>query len=136
MNSHNAARRVIERKGICGTLVASDTSRFENNNRSRWLVVIQTLGDKTLNDRLEECKNEGVPGIPGRELIVYMREAARAIDYLNVCDKKDSYCRERPAIQHCDIKPTNILLTGNSIQLCDYGLSHVIAADKFFSNRY
>ena len=47
------------------------------------LIIAMGLGDKSLADRLEECRAEGEPGIPVRELIGYMRDAAKAIDFLN-----------------------------------------------------
>jgi len=41
------------------------------------------LADGTLLDRDREAKAQSLPGIPAPELIRYMQEAARAIDYLN-----------------------------------------------------
>lgn len=96
--------------------------------RAHWLIAIQTLGDKTLSDRLQECKSEGLRGIPTTELMAYMSEAALAIDFLNGASTTNSI---RPSILHCDIKPSNILITGDSAQLCDYGLSRVVVGDAF-----
>lgn len=92
------------------------------------LVVAQLLGDKTLGQRLEECQQAGEQGIPLKELLPYIEEAAKGIDYLNECrhvldDKKVS-------IQHCDVKPANMLLIGDSVQICDYGVAQIIAAAK------
>lgn len=85
------------------------------------LVVATLLCDKNLLDRLAECQAQGLDGIPLDELLRYMEEAAKAIDFLN------TQCHdlgEGPvAIQHCDIKPANIMLTGGSVMICDFGVA-------------
>jgi serine/threonine protein kinase/Tfp pilus assembly protein PilF len=92
------------------------------------LIIAMGLGDQSLFDRLEQCRNEGLPGIPNDELLAYMEDSAEAIDFLN-----------RPlhdlgsgpvAIQHCDIKPHNLVLVGGSVQVCDFGLARMMGADR------
>ena len=86
--------------------------------------VSMGLGDKTLMDRLNECRKEGQDGIPLDELMQYMDEAGRALDFLNT-PRHDMGSREKVSIEHCDIKPQNILLVGGSVQICDFGLARV-----------
>lgn len=88
------------------------------------LIIAMGLGDKSLADRLDECKVEGLPGIPPRELIGYMRDAAKAIDFLN--SSRHGLGRGTVGIQHCDIKPLNMLIVGNAVQVCDFGLARVL----------
>ena len=92
------------------------------------LIIAMGLGDQSLFDRLEQCQSEGLPGIPDDELLGYIEDSAEAIDYLN-----------RPihdlgagpvAIQHCDIKPHNLVLVGGSVQVCDFGLARMMGADR------
>ena len=92
------------------------------------LVVATVLGDKTLGDRMRECQNDGHAGIPADELLDYMDEAAKGIDFLNrgAHDLGDS----SGPMQHCDIKPENILLIGNSALICDFGVSQVLGSDE------
>jgi len=90
------------------------------------LIIAMGLGHKSLFDRLAECKAQGLIGIPLDELLGYMEEAAKAIDYLNA-DREDEGVR-RSGVQHCDIKPHNILITGTSAQVCDFGLARVQGA--------
>ena len=66
----------------------------------------------TLGARLKECRSEGQPGIPQKELLRLMADSARGIDYLN-----------GRGVQHCDIKPENILIVGGGAKICDYGLA-------------
>jgi serine/threonine protein kinase/tetratricopeptide (TPR) repeat protein len=89
------------------------------------LIIAMGLGEKNLLDRLKECQKEGSNGIPPAELLRYMEDAARAIDYLNIPQSGS----ERLAIQHCDIKPGNIMIVGGSAQVCDFGLARVLGGD-------
>lgn len=96
--------------------------------RPKQLVVVMGLGDKTLNDRMEECQEEGLAGIPEDELLSYLEDAARAIDFLN--SPIHAMATGPAAIQHCDIKPHNIMIVGGSAQVCDFGLAQMLGADR------
>jgi serine/threonine protein kinase/WD40 repeat protein len=88
------------------------------------LVVAMLLGDNNLQDELNGHKRSGAEGIPVELLVQYMDEAARGIDFLN-STRHD--LGEGPAsIQHCDIKPANIILMGDSIVVCDFGLARTL----------
>jgi len=80
------------------------------------LIIGMTLGTKCLFKRLREVKSEGGRGIPPEELLVYMDNAARGIDYLN------NDCK----IIHGDVKPANILVMGRGAALCDFGLARAV----------
>ena len=86
------------------------------------------LGDKSLFDRFEECRKEGLPGIPQEELLGYLEDSAEAIDFLNrpVHDLGTG----QAAIQHCDIKPHNLMIVGGSVQVCDFGLARMMGSDR------
>lgn len=88
------------------------------------LVIAMGLGDKNLKDRLEECQNRGKPGIGAEELLGYFEEAAKGIDFLN--EPLHDFGYGRVAIQHCDIKPSNLLIVGDSTQVGDLGLAHAL----------
>src|SRR5262249_255805 len=51
-------------------------------------------------------------GIPRDELLVYIREAAEALDLMN----------QEYQLQHLDIKPQNIFLVHNHVKVADFGL--------------
>ena len=94
------------------------------DRRPTELVVQMLLGDKDLSTRLRECKEAGLPGIPAGELLAYLEDAAKAIDFLNTPRHDLGY--GPVAIQHGDVKPQNIMIVGGAVQLCDFGLARVL----------
>jgi serine/threonine protein kinase len=76
-----------------------------------WHVIfIMELATKSLWDRLQECLKGQSPGIPRPELMDYMREAAKGIDYLS-----------GQGILHGGITPRNLLLQGSKVKVSDAG---------------
>jgi len=88
------------------------------------LIIAMTLGDRSLFERMEECLKLGLPGVPAEELIGYMEEASKAIDFLNAA--RHDLGQGLVAIQHCDIKPQNMMIVGGSAAICDFGLARVL----------
>ena len=82
------------------------------------LIIAMGLGEQTLWKRLEACREQGLDGVPVPELLNYMQGAAKAIERIN-----------QEGIQHCDIKPQNILVIGGEAQVCDFGLAQAIDPD-------
>ncbi|BBO30999.1 tubulin-like doman-containing protein [Lacipirellula parvula] len=76
------------------------------------LAIVTELADSSLKDRYDECRRQGLPGIPRAELLGYMHDAAEALDYLS----------ERHSLQHLDVKPENLLLVAGHVKVADFGL--------------
>lgn len=97
------------------------------------LIIAMGLGEKALTDRLNECRAkkgmaDALPnGMPLRELIRCMDDAARGIDYLN--EPVHDFGNGPASIIHCDIKPGNLLIVGGGVQVCDYGVARALALD-------
>jgi hypothetical protein len=76
------------------------------------LLIAMDLADGTLTERLKQCKEQGLPGIPAPDLLRIFREAAEAIDFLH-----------RNNVLHRDIKPANVLLLEGHAKVADFGLA-------------
>jgi hypothetical protein len=81
------------------------------------LLIVTELADSSLQDRFNQCRASGLPGIPRDELLAHLRDAAEALDYM--C----ATC----GLQHLDIKPQNLLLMGGRIKIADFGLVKELA---------
>lgn len=118
------ASQEVARPGAANTIVVPP----EPAPRATELIIAMGLGQKSLAERLEECRAEGLPGMPPDELLAYLRDAARAIDFLN--RPIHALATGTGAIVHCDIKPLNILVVGGAAQVCDFGLAHMVGAAR------
>jgi serine/threonine-protein kinase len=97
-----------------------------------YLIIAMTLATGTLLDRCKEAQRDGHPGIPVRELLDYLEEAAKGLDYLNnplhSVTRRDGSHAEGVAVCHGDVKPHNLLLIGNGVQVADFGLAQILDA--------
>jgi serine/threonine protein kinase len=76
------------------------------------LVIVTELADQSLKDCYLAYRESGSAGIPRDELLVYLRDAADALDFMS----------ERFGLQHLDVKPENLLLVGGRVKVADFGL--------------
>jgi serine/threonine protein kinase len=76
------------------------------------LIIVMELADRTIWDRFQECRGQGLPGIPRGELLQYLMETAEALDLMNI----------EYQLQHLDIKPQNLFLSHNHVKVADFGL--------------
>ncbi len=76
------------------------------------LVIVTELADASLKDRFDECRQQGLAGIPRGELLKYLLDAADALDFLS----------QKHSLQHLDVKPENLLLVAGHVKVADFGL--------------
>src|SRR5947209_6545253 len=82
------------------------------------LVIVTELADRSLHDVLVQHRQAGNSGIPRGELLAYLREAAEALDLMNI----------QHALQHLDIKPRNLFVVSGHIKVADFGLVSSVAS--------
>ena len=103
-------------------LAPPDESETDN---PRTLVIAMPLAEGNLLELLRQRQKEG-KDIPVDELLVYMMDGARALDYLNA--QCHEYAGEIISVQHGDVKPENLVLLGGSVMLCDFGVARTLGA--------
>ncbi|MEO7404787.1 MAG: tubulin-like doman-containing protein, partial [Burkholderiales bacterium] len=108
--------KALERiKGVRHPFLLS-LERFEVLNGR--LAILTELADMSLDQRLRQCRVEGLAGIPRDELLRYMADAAEALDFLS----------QKHNLLHLDIKPENLLVLGDHIKVADFGLVKELAS--------
>jgi serine/threonine protein kinase len=76
------------------------------------LLIVTEFAESCLKRRFQACAEQGLPGIPRRELLGYLADTADALDFI----------RDHFRLQHLDVKPENLLLNGGHIKVGDFGL--------------
>ncbi len=99
--------------------------------RLKELIIAMGLGSNSLLAKLEEYGRRGVgdssnAGIPTEELLGYIEGAAKGVDYLNQPIHNLGPDERSVSIIHGDIKPANMLIVGDEVQVCDFGLATAV----------
>lgn len=119
-------------RGLASTVDAAEAAGVSDTLESLELIIAMGLGDQTLHDRLREQLRQGEPGIPFGPLVDWMHQAALALDHFNSGGRRSG--ENLTAVQHCDIKPANMLLVGDAVQVCDFGLARAQGEVRATSN--
>jgi serine/threonine protein kinase len=93
-----------------------------------YLVVAMELATTSLEHLFRSYRAEvGIPILP-RHVCTALAQAAAALDF---CNRHQHLVNgRRLGVQHCDVKPSNLLLVGNKVKLSDYGLASGLSAAR------
>jgi serine/threonine protein kinase len=80
------------------------------------LVIVLELADRSLADLVEEQRKAGRPGLARARLLDFLREAAEALDFLNL----------QHHLLHLDVKPQNLFVIANHVKLGDFSRVHAL----------
>lgn len=84
-----------------------------------FIVLAMERAEGSLKDLLEAYQEEFGTPIQGDQVCQYLHQVATALDFLNT--RQHTIDGAMMTIQHCDIKPSNMLLFGDTIKVCDLG---------------
>ncbi|MBY0525766.1 MAG: serine/threonine protein kinase [Gemmataceae bacterium] len=99
----------------------------------RYVVATMPLAEGSLSDLLEVYRSEYGTPIAATDLFRYMSQVALALDFLN---KRQHFVDGRHvAYQHCDIKPSNLLLFEETVKITDFGLASPTSSPLRFHRR-
>jgi serine/threonine protein kinase len=91
-----------------------------------YIIVAMELAEGSLLDLLDAYQSEFQAPVAPEEIACHLTQVATALDFLNA--RQHPLDGRRVAYQHCDIKPSNVLLFGDTAKLCDFGLSSPTSA--------
>jgi serine/threonine protein kinase len=93
-----------------------------------YVVFSMELAEGSLHDMLQAYFCEYGTAITPKRVCVYLAQIAEAIDYLNV--RRRSADGIRVAYIHGDIKPSNMLVFGETAKLADFGMAQPVTLSR------
>lgn len=91
-----------------------------------YIVIVMELADGCLQELLAICRRDYRTPVPPDHVCYYLSQAADALDFLNAAQHRVG--GNLVGIQHCDVKPSNLLLCGDTVKVSDFGLSGTLSA--------
>ncbi len=99
-----------------------------------YIVVEMDLADGSLFELYQACQDHYGCPMSAEMVIPYLKQAASALDFLN--GRRHLHEGRLVGFQHCDVKPSNFLLSGDRLQLADFGLCLPLAIPQITSERW
>ena len=98
-----------------------------------YIIIAMELADGSMLDLLDAYLTEFKTPIVGEQVCMYLGQAAEGIDYMNI--RQHMLEGRKVAFQHCDIKPSNLLLFGDTVKVADFGLAAPTTSPLKFHRR-
>jgi serine/threonine-protein kinase len=86
-----------------------------------YVVVAMELADCSLADLQASYRNERGTALLPEFVCLMLSQVAAALDFLN--GRQHQIDGQRVAVQHCDVKPSNLMLFGDTVKVADFGLA-------------
>ena len=87
---------------------------------ARYLVLVMEKADCNLDDLLQSHRKATNGNVPAERVLHLLAQAAESLDFL--AELKLTALGGARGLQHCDVKPTNLLLIGDCLKVADFGL--------------
>jgi serine/threonine protein kinase len=85
-----------------------------------YIILNMELADGSLADLHDEYRTHEQTHLPPDLLCDLLGQAATALDFLAAQRLRNGF--SSIGLQHCDVKPSNLLLVGNYLKVADFGL--------------
>jgi serine/threonine protein kinase len=87
------------------------------------IILSMELAEGSLNDLHYIYRTDNKTHLPPDVLLNLMYQSAEGLDFIARQKPPHASLASHGGMQHCDIKPSNLLLQGNVLKVADFGLS-------------
>jgi serine/threonine protein kinase, bacterial len=98
-----------------------------------YIVIAMELAEGSMLDVLDVYLAESGQPINADHVCFFLMQAAQALDFLNA--RQHTVNGRRVAFRHCDVKPSNLLVVGQTVKLADFSLAVQTTSTMWYHQR-